>query len=63
MVAFALQQQSSVVVKGCLGHKAENIYYLTPYRKCQLSLSNIVCFSRGLKESEQLLKVQSYSQE
>ena len=33
MVAFALQQQSSIVEKGCMGHKAENIYYLTPYRK------------------------------
>lgn len=32
MVAFALQQQSSIVVKGCMGHKAENIYYLTPVR-------------------------------
>lgn len=30
MVAFALQQQSSIVVKGYMGHKAENIYYLTP---------------------------------
>ena len=40
--------------------------YLLPdplQKECQLSLSNIVCFSRGLKESEQLLKVQSYSQE